>query len=375
MKVFTTPTSLDRVLEPSPDMKESVMAVEKIVDYNFKNKKLLEEALTHPSVAGSASYQRLEVLGDSALNHAVTNYFFCMADHQKFTQGQITKLRSANAENLNLARIAVRHGLYRYLRRQNTSDLDVQVGKFTEAVINEEEELGLVYCKSEEAKVLADIVESVAAAVYIELNFDLDKLWMKFKPLLEPIFTLENLQVDPRTELNEFCQKNRKRYEIKLRPRHETRDVSIADVYVDGEFVASGWSNKKKFAKRNAAKEAVNKLFQSVVVDDGSFRGSAVGNNMSFCIEEAIHGLHVLCVKKRLPKPPEYKEENVFGPPHEKKYVYSVKVVTSDGTVLSVTGDEKSRKKKSDEFCILQDDPCFTAKKLIIWSTAKKLIV
>ncbi|KAI5333799.1 hypothetical protein L3X38_023931 [Prunus dulcis] len=246
MKVFTTPTSLDRVLEPSPDMKESVMAVEKIVGYNFKNKKLLEEALTHPSFAGSASYQRLEVLGDSALNHAVTNYFFCMADHQKFTQGQITKLRSANAENLNLARVAVHHGLYRYLRRHNTADLDDQVREFTEAVINGEEEPGLVYCKSEEAKVLADIVESVAAAVesvaaavYIELNFDLDRLWMKFKPLLEPIFTLENLHVHPTTELNEFCQKNGKRYQIKLRPRHETRDVSIADVYVDGEFVAS----------------------------------------------------------------------------------------------------------------------------------------
>ncbi|BFG29646.1 hypothetical protein CerSpe_159200 [Prunus speciosa] len=341
MKVFTTPTSLNRVLEPSPDMKESVMAVEKIVGYNFKNKKLLEEALTHPSYPWSASYQRLEVLGDSALNHAVTNYFFCMADHHKFTQGQITKLRSANAMNLNLARVAVRHGLYRYLRRHNTPDLDNQVREFTEAVINGEEMV-----ESDEAKVLADIVESVAAAIYIELNFDLDKLWMKLKPLLEPIFTLENLHVHPTTVLNEFCQKNGKGYEIKLRPRHETRNVSIADVYVDGEFIASGSSNKKKGAKRNAAKEAVNKLCQSVVVDDGSFQGSAVGNNL-FRIEEAIHGLHVLCVKKRLPKPPEYKEENESGPPHEKKYVYSVKVVTSDGTVQSVTGDEKSRKKKA----------------------------
>ncbi|PQM39211.1 ribonuclease 3-like protein 2 [Prunus yedoensis var. nudiflora] len=266
MKVFTTPTSLDRVLEPSPDMKESVMAVEKIVGYNFKNKKLLEEALTHPSFTGSASYQRLEVLGDSALNHAVTNYFFCMADYQKFTQGQITKLRSANAGNLNLARVAVRHGLYRYLRR-NAPDLDDQVREFTEAVINGEEMV-----ESEEAKVLADIVESVAAAIYIELNFDLDKLWMKFKPLLDPIFTLENLHDHPKTELNEFCQKNGKDYEIKLRPRHETRNVSIADVYVDGEFIASGSSNKKKGARVYAAKEAVNKLCQSVVVDDGSFQ-------------------------------------------------------------------------------------------------------
>ncbi|XP_034212881.1 ribonuclease 3-like protein 2 [Prunus dulcis] len=123
-KAFTTPASLDRELEPSPDMKERVTAVEKIVGYSFKNKRLLEEALTHSSFLWSASYQRLEVLGDSVLNHAVTNYFFCMADRRKFNEDQITKLRSANAGNLKLARVAVRLGLYPYLRRYNTSGLD-----------------------------------------------------------------------------------------------------------------------------------------------------------------------------------------------------------------------------------------------------------
>ncbi|PQM39212.1 ribonuclease 3-like protein 2 [Prunus yedoensis var. nudiflora] len=169
-----------------------------------------------------------------------------MADRRKFTQGQITKLHSANAGNLKLACVTVRHGLYRYLRRHNTPDLDNQVRGFTEAVINGEEDMGLVYGESEEAKVLADIVESVAAAVYIELNFDLDNYgWC---------------HVHPTTVLNELCQKNGKHYQIKLQPRHETRNVSIADVYVDGKFVASGSSNKKKGAMRNAAKEAVNKL-------------------------------------------------------------------------------------------------------------------
>ncbi|KAH0987010.1 hypothetical protein GBA52_014187 [Prunus armeniaca] len=174
----------------------------KIVDYNFKNKQAPLKKLSPTLRRWVGYYQRLEVLGDSALNHAVTNYFFCISDRKKVHPGHLTKLRCANTENLNLRRSSP--------------------------------------------------------------------------------FVM--------TELNEFCQKNRKLYEIKLRPRHETRDVSIADVYVDGEFFASGWSNKKEGAKRNAAIEAVNKLFQSVVVDDGSFQGSAVGNNMSFRIEEAIQG-------------------------------------------------------------------------------------
>ncbi|CAB4308424.1 unnamed protein product [Prunus armeniaca] len=337
-KAFTTPTSLDRELEPSPVMKESVTAVEKIVGYSFKNKRLLEEALTHSSFPWSTSYQRLEVLGDSVLNHAVTNYFFCMADRRKFNQDQITKLRSANAGNLKLARVAVSLGLYPYLRRFNTPVLDDKVKEFIEAVINGEDETGLVH------KVLADIVESVAAAIYIDLKFDLDKLWMILKPLLEPIYTLEDLRGRPMAILYDFCLKNGWRLEIKLKPRDETENISIAGVYVDDVLVGSGSSKGNSNAKQNAAKEAVHKLSRSMVVNNGSFEGIPAGNDRSFRIEEAIQMLHVLCAKKRLPKPPEYKEF-VLGPPHERKYLYSVKVVTSDGTVKSETGDEKSRKK------------------------------
>ncbi|CAB4308426.1 unnamed protein product [Prunus armeniaca] len=333
-KVFTTPTSLDREL--SPEMKDSVTAVEKIVGYNFKNKKLLEKALTHPSFRWSASYKSLGLatLGDSALDHAVTNHFFCMADHRQFSEGQLTLLRSANVSNHKLACVAVHHGLYCYLRH-NEPAFDDKIGEFIEAVINGAEEVGFV--ESEEPKVLADIVESVAAAIYIELNFDLDKLWMKFKPLLEPIYTLENLQGHPVTILKEFCEKNVKRLEVRL--RDETGNISIADVYVDGQLNGSGSAKRKNTAQRIAAKQAIQKLSQSMVVNN---EGTTAGNDNSFLIEEAMHELHVRCDKKRLPKP-DYKEEKVSGPSHSPKFVYSVQVETSDGTVKSVKGDEKSR--------------------------------
>ncbi|CAB4278014.1 unnamed protein product [Prunus armeniaca] len=307
-KVFTTPTSLDRVL--SPEMKDSVTAVEKIVGYNFKNKKLLEVALTHPS------YKRLGLatLGDSALNLAMTNHFCCMADHRQFSEGQLTLLRSANVSNHKLACVAVRHGLYRYLRH-NEPAFDDKIGEFVEAVINGEEDVG--FFESDEPKVLADIVESVAAAIYIELNFDLVKLWMKFKPLLEPIYTLENLRDHPMTILKEFCEKSGKRL-----------DLSGSDS-----------AKRKNTAQRIAAKQAIQKLSQLMDVNN---EGTAAGNDNSFRIEEATHELHVRCAKKWLPKPA-YKKEKVSGPPPSPKFVYSVQVETSDGTVKSVKGDEKSR--------------------------------
>ncbi|XP_034212883.1 ribonuclease 3-like protein 2 [Prunus dulcis] len=332
-KVFTTPTSLDRVR--SPEMKDSVTAVEKILGYNFKNKKLLEEALTHPSY-GSPSYKRLGLatLGDSALGHAVTNHFFCMADHPQFSEGQLTLLRSANVSNHKLACVAVHCGLYRYLRH-NEPAFDDKIEEFIEALINGEEYVGFV--EADEPKVLADIVESVAAAVYIELNFDLDKLWMKFKPLLEPIYTLENLRGHPMTILKEFCEKRGKRLDVLL--RDETGNISTADVYVDGQLNGSGSAKRKSTAQCTAAQQAIQKLSQSMVVNN---EGTAAGNGNSFRIEEAMQELNVRFEKKRLPKP-DYKEEKKSGPPHSPKFVYSVKGVISDGTVKSVKGDEKSR--------------------------------
>lgn len=109
--------------------------------------------------------------------------------------------------------------------------------------------------------------------------------------------------------LYDFCLKKGKRLEIKLKPRDETENISIAGVFVGDVLVGSGSSKGNSNARQNAAKEAVHKLSQSMVVNDGSFEGIPAGNDRSFRIEEAMQMLHVLCAKKRLPKPPEYKYE------------------------------------------------------------------
>lgn len=52
-----------------------------------------------------------------------------------------------------------------------------QVKEFVDAVSKEDDTA--IYGGSVKApKILADIVESVAAAVYIDINFDLQRLWV-----------------------------------------------------------------------------------------------------------------------------------------------------------------------------------------------------
>ncbi|XP_015899137.1 ribonuclease 3-like protein 2 isoform X1 [Ziziphus jujuba] len=329
------------VVYPSPDMEVSVRAVERILGYSFKNKRLLEEALTHSSCSDSLSnFQRLEFVGDAAIGLAISNYVFLA--YPQLDPGQLTSLRSANISTEKLARVAVRHGLYPYVRR-NVANLDDKVREFDKAV-REEDEM-VVYGGSVKApKILADIVESIAAAVYVDVNFDLQRLWVIFRGLLEPIITYEDLhkQPQPVRMLFELCQKQGKHVDIKY-----WRDGSknIASVHIDGNFVASGSAEKKEIAKLNAAKLALHKLPQAIPVK-GEFFEYVAGVDGCFEIEGAKHKLHEICRKKKWTKPI-YKIENNPGTSHEKGYVSSVQVATTE-SVLFMMGDERSKIKNAE---------------------------
>ncbi|XVE50707.1 hypothetical protein DITRI_Ditri01bG0184800 [Diplodiscus trichospermus] len=107
----------------------TIASVENILNYKFKNKNLLVEALTHSSVSENMSYERLEFIGDAALGLAVAAHFFCLKQQKKLTPGELTKLREDSVNNEKLARIAADHGLYWFVRRKNTARLDDDVLK------------------------------------------------------------------------------------------------------------------------------------------------------------------------------------------------------------------------------------------------------
>ena len=117
-----TATSLSSSSSSSPpstsdDMASSIRSVEEILSYRFKDKSLLIEALTHSSYNNGESlksYQRLEFVGDAVLGLALSNYVFLA--YPNLEPGMLSSLRAANISTEKLARVAVRHGLHRFIR-------------------------------------------------------------------------------------------------------------------------------------------------------------------------------------------------------------------------------------------------------------------
>ncbi|MCG2822001.1 MAG: ribonuclease III, partial [Candidatus Atribacteria bacterium] len=93
--------------------------LEKKLDYKFKNKTLLKEALTHPSFQKKTlknktiNNQRLEFLGDSVLNLIVTEHLY--RKFASFSEGKLTKIKSVMISKDILAKWADRLSLGKYI--------------------------------------------------------------------------------------------------------------------------------------------------------------------------------------------------------------------------------------------------------------------
>lgn len=117
------------VIGTAPKMgEEEVRMVEEILGYRFRNKDLVEEALTHGSFylpyKPAKSYERLEFMGDAVLTCVVAREVF--SSYPDLSPGPLTRLRAANVDTEKLARVAVEHGLHRYLRHR-APQLEAQV--------------------------------------------------------------------------------------------------------------------------------------------------------------------------------------------------------------------------------------------------------
>ncbi|EOA30764.1 hypothetical protein CARUB_v10013907mg [Capsella rubella] len=322
----------------SPEM-ESMEAVEEILNYKFRNKSLLKEALTHTSCPDHPSYERLEFVGDSAIGLAISNYLYLT--YPSLEPHELSLLRAANVSTEKLARVALNHGLYRFLRR-NAPSLDEKVKEFTEAV-GKEDDLSVAHGGLVKApKVLADVLESLAGAVYIDVNFDLERLWVIFRGLLEPIVTLDDLEKQPQpvSMLFRICHKHKKRINIRYR---KDGSSSIADIYIDDEFLASGRAENKDIARLIAAKEALRKLSEvmpvEMVIDEDS---------IGIELKHAKTKLNEICLKKKWPKPI-YSVEEERSLVQGKLFVCSAKIkIPTEGNTLYMKGDEQSKIKKAE---------------------------
>jgi ribonuclease-3 len=119
---------------------------ERRIGYEFRDKGLLSAALTHASGAQHrlASNERLEFLGDAILGAVVCELLYCQ--YPEYLEGDLTKIKSVVVSRQTCAKISEALGLQEFLI----------LGK------------GMTVHPSVPPSLLADVFESLAAAIYLD---------------------------------------------------------------------------------------------------------------------------------------------------------------------------------------------------------------
>ena len=138
--------------------------LEKKVNYHFKNKDLLKNALTHKTYAFEARVpieynERLELLGDSILGFVVAEQLY--KTNKYFSEGELTRRRASLVNNESLAQKARDMGIGNFLllgkgeQKQNGDKTPTNLANAVEALI------GAVYLDSNLGTVRKFILKNV----------------------------------------------------------------------------------------------------------------------------------------------------------------------------------------------------------------------
>uniref|UniRef100_A0A803M389 Endoribonuclease Dicer homolog 1 n=1 Tax=Chenopodium quinoa TaxID=63459 RepID=A0A803M389_CHEQI len=294
----------------------------------FRDRALLIEAITHASrpSSGVACYQRLEFVGDAVLDHLITRHLFFK--YTDLPPGRLTDLRAAAVNNENFARVAVKHKLHVHLRHGSTA-LEKQIRDFVKEVQNEYSKpgfnsFGLGDCKA--PKVLGDIVESIAGAIFLDSGHNTAVVWRVFQPLLQPMVTPETLPMHPVRELQERCQQQAEGLEYKA-----TRDGNLAtvEVYVDGIQIGVAQNPQKKMAQKLAARNALLALKEKETAEAMDKAEEAEKKKKNSGQTFTRQTLNDICLRRNWPMPL-YRCVNEGGPAHAKRFTFAVRVNTTD---------------------------------------------
>ncbi|XP_018499676.2 endoribonuclease Dicer homolog 2 [Pyrus x bretschneideri] len=185
IKVDLDHIQYERHLQVQSEIPVDVGHLESLLgNYKFQDPSLLMEALSHGSYI-PGGYQRLEFLGDAVLDYMITTYFYDKYP-EMMAPGILTTLRSASVNNECYARSAVKAGLHKHILASDIvhSNIDRTVNNF--GLLSTESTSGL---KSETyfSDVLADIVEALAGAIYIDSGYNKKIVFQSIRPLLEPL--------------------------------------------------------------------------------------------------------------------------------------------------------------------------------------------
>ena len=215
--------------------------LEKRLNYTFKNKQLIIEALTHKSYKKPYNNERLEFLGDAVLDLIVGEYLFSKFPNSN--EGILSKIRASlvNESGFTLLARAIDLGEYIYLSAA------------------EENNNG-----RNKPSLLSNAFEAIIGAIYLEAGLEKAKeISIALLEASHPKIDLDTLSKDYKTALQELTQATHgvtPQYELlgSSGPDHK-KEFEIA-VNLNGDTIATAKGKSKKEAQQKAAQIALEAL-------------------------------------------------------------------------------------------------------------------
>jgi ribonuclease III len=228
--------------DPEEAWLDNLRRCERRIGYEFRDRALAREALTHASGAEHrlASNERLEFLGDAILGAVVCELLF--ERYPNYLEGDLTKIKSAVVSRQSCAKISEALGLQEFLI----------VGK------------GVAASPSIPPSLLADVFESLVAAIYLDGGNEASRKFIE--ELLGPeieLAAMGELGGNFKSLLQQYAQR-----EFSITPTYQLLDEKGPDhrkcfkmaAQIGSNLYPPAWGRNKKEAEQRAACNALAEL-------------------------------------------------------------------------------------------------------------------
>lgn len=208
--------------------------VERLVGEKISNIDDFYLAFTHPSYNSKNNYERLEFLGDSVLNLAVTHILYNR--YVSLKEGELSKKRISYINGKILAKVSKSLNLHKW----------IELGK------GEEKDLGI-----EKESILADVFEAFIGAMYLDKGIDFVIKWVQSRfNLFE---SSKEVFEDYKSLLQEYLQTKKvplPRYVVEKEEGEAHNKTFYVKLVLSENEIFHGTGKTKKNAEQKAAKKA-----------------------------------------------------------------------------------------------------------------------
>jgi len=222
-------------------MHKNIKTLEEKLGYEFRDQKLIIEALTHKSYRQPYDNERLEFLGDAVLDLVVGEYLF--SKFRTSDEGKLSKIRASLVNETGFDKLARALNLGDYILLSNAEDNNG--GR-------------------EKSSLLSNAFEAIMGAIYLEAGLqEVQRIAIDLIETNHKEISLDSLFRDFKTTLQELTQARfgiTPEYKVMASRGPDHLKEFEVGVFIENKEYARASGKSKKIAQQEAARVAVDIL-------------------------------------------------------------------------------------------------------------------